>query len=244
MKIAEEVKSRINSFPQGCVFSISDFGLDPKYDIALAKTLSRLASRGELSKVSKGKYYKPKQTMLGQIQPIPEELVKDLLIKDGKRVGYITGIQAFCEMGLTSQVSSTLLIGTQKYRRSIKRGDYTVKFLQQNNPIVSEDIELFRILDAVKMIREIPAVTPNDACRDIISIIRSLDCHKQKRLEYLSLSYTNYVRAVVGAMYESIGLPTDAVRKTLNGVTKYQLPLSGSVLPTKDNWNIYEPSRR
>ncbi len=60
-------------------------------------------------------------------------------------------------------------------------------------------------------------------------------------LEKLSLAYTSYVRALLGAILEYIGLPTTTVRKSLNGVTSYKLPVSESVLPNKSNWNINEP---
>jgi len=52
------------------------------------------------------------------------------------------------------------------------------------------------------------------------------------------------VRALLGAMLEYIGRPTAIVRKSLNGVSSYKLPISESVLPNKSNWNIYEPARK
>lgn len=244
MIIGEQIKQKIASFPEGMVFTISDFGLDPSNDPALAKALSRMASSGELCKVSKGKYYKPKETLLGKIKPANSEIVKDFLEKEGKIIGYITGPQAFATMGLTSQISSSIVIGTSKYRRPLQRGEYNISFLRQDNPITKDNIELLRILDAIKMFREIPAVTPDSACKTIISIIQALPIEKRRELESLSLSYTSYVRALLGAMFEYIGEPVSSVRKTLNGVTSYKLPISEYVLPNKSNWNIYEPSRK
>ena len=90
------------------VFTISDFGFDPSNALALAKALSRMVIAGELCKVSKGKYYKPQETLLGRIKPANTEIVKDFLEKDGKIIGYITGPQAFATMGLTSQISSSI----------------------------------------------------------------------------------------------------------------------------------------
>lgn len=244
MIIGEQIKQKIASFPEGMVFTISDFGLDPSNAPALAKALSRMASSGELCKVSKGKYYKPKETLLGKIKPANSEIVKDFLEKDCKVIGYITGPQAFATMGLTSQISSSIVIGTSKYRRPMQRGEYNISFLRQDNPITKDNIELLRILDAIKMFREIPAVTPDSVCKTIISIIKALPIEKRRELESLSLSYTSYVRALLGAMFEYIGEPASSVRKTLNGVTSYKLPISKYVLPNKSNWNIYEPSRK
>ena len=219
MIIGEQIKQKIESFPTGVVFTISDFGFDPSYDLALAKALSRMTTSGELCKISKGKYYKP-------------------------IIGYITGAQAFATMGLTSQISSAIMIGSGKYRRPLQRGEYKISFLRQDNPITKDNIEFLRILDAIKLIRDIPAVSPETACKAIISLIQSLSPQSSEELEKLSLTYTSYVRALLGAMLEYIGRPTAIVRKSLNGVSSYKLPISESVLPNKSNWNIYEPARK
>lgn len=244
MVIGEQIKQKIASFPFGVVFTISDFGFDPSNDPALAKALSRMMASGELRKISKGKYYKPKETLLGKIKPANSEIVKDFLEKDGEIIGYITGPQAFAAMGLTSQISSAIMIGSGKYRRPLRRGEYKISFLKQDNPITKGNIGFLRILDAIKLIREIPAVSPDAACKAITSLIRSLPPQSTKKLEKLSLSYTSYVRALLGAMLEYVGSPTTIIRKSLNGVTSYKLPISESVLPNKSNWNINEPSRK
>lgn len=38
----------------------------------------------KISKRSKGKYYKPEKPVFGSVYPEPEQVVKDLLIEDGK----------------------------------------------------------------------------------------------------------------------------------------------------------------
>lgn len=86
-----------------------------------------------------------------------------------------------------------------------------------------------RILDAIKLIRDIPAVSPDTACKAIISLIQSLPPQSSEELKKLTLSYTSYVRTLLGAMLEYIGRPTAIVRKSLNGVTSYKLPISESV---------------
>lgn len=244
MTIGEKVKQRIAAFPDGIIFTISDFGLDPSNDQALAKMLSRMNASGKLSKISKGKYYKPKETPLGIIKPADYEIMKDLIEKEGKLIGYVTGPQAFASMGLTTQISSSIVIGSRKYRRPIQRGEYKISFLQQDNIITKDNINLLRILDAIKMIRDIPAVSPDAACKGITSIIQGLSPKSRKELELLSLSYTSYVRALLGAILEYNGYSSTVIRNSINGLTSYKLPISESVLPNKSNWNIYEPSRQ
>ena len=244
MIIGEQIKRKIDSFPAGVVFTISDFDFDPSNDPALAKALSRMAASGKLCKVSKGKYYKPQETILGKIKPSTSEIVKDFLEKDGEIIGYITGPQIFATLGLTSQISSAIMIGSNKYRRPLRRGEYKISFLKQDNLISKDNIEFLRILDAIKLIREIPAASPDTACKAIISLIQSLPLKSTGELERLSLSYTGYVRALLGAMLEYIGRPTAIVRKSLNGVTSYKLPISEATLPNKSSWKIYEPARK
>ena len=41
--------------------------------------------------------------------------------------------------------------------------------------------------------------------------------------------------------YQSVYTKSDD--NSLNGVSSYKLPISSNVLPTKDNWRIYEPAR-
>ena len=244
MVVASEIRNKIDSFQTGHVFTMADFALEPSNEQALAKLLSRMVASGEIVRVSKGKYYKPKKTVFGVMRPAYEELVKDLLMKGDEFVGYISGGTAFSAMGLTTQISSNILIGTNKYRHPIERGGYKVSFLLQSNPITQGNIELLQILDAVKMIRKIPGTSPTDACKILIALIKGLDEDQTAELERLSLKYTNYVRAIVGAILELLGRPTDLVRCSLNGVSSYKLPIAESVLPTKNNWRIYETARK
>lgn len=244
MIVAEQIRNKIASFPTGRVFTLSDFGLDASNDLAAAKLLSRMASSGELMKVSKGKYYKPRRSQFGVLKPAYEELVKEFIEKDGEIIGYISGVTAFSHMGLTSQISSEILVGSNKYRRPIERGGYRIRFLLQPNRITEENVDLLLILDALKLIRDIPGTTASEACKRISALIKSYDEDRTAELAQLSLKYTNYVRALLGAIYEYSGLPVDIIRKSLNGVSSYYLPISDEALPTKLNWRIYEPARK
>lgn len=50
-----------------------------------------MVNSGKISKLDKGKYFKPEKTPFGILQPNQEQIVKDLLDEDGKTVGYLTG---------------------------------------------------------------------------------------------------------------------------------------------------------
>ena len=200
--------------------------------------LNKLVAQGKLKRLSKGKYYKPEETVFGVLPPDTNEIVKDFLLKDGKIIGYITGTNAFARIGLTTQISSTIYIGTNKYRRPLLRGTNRIEFILQPNVIQEDDISLYIILDAIRFIRSIPATTPNEAVEILLSTIKGLKKQEQHRLAELSLAYTPYVRALLGAMYEQLSLPYQQLRQSLNGTTNYKLSISEEVLPTKTNWRI------
>lgn len=238
MVITKQLREILDAMPQGRVFTIADFNVPQEYQPALVKALSRLVTEGKIRKVSKGRYYKPKQTMFGTLKPPIMEVVKDFLERNGKLTGYITGTAAFAQMGLTTQITSAITIGTNKYRRPLKRGEYTVSFIVQPNVITEENIPLLRILDAIKLIREIPATSPDDCVQGIGRLLGALSNEDRKRLVDLAANYAPYVRALLGAILEHIGADTFSLRDTLNGVTTYKLPVSAQVLPDKLTWNI------
>lgn len=126
MVISREIQDKLAATPQGVVLSVNDFGIAPEYQPALVKALNRMVSNGLLCKVSKGKFYKPKETLFGTLKPSVSEIVKDFLTKDGRTIGYISGTAAFAQMGITTQISSAIIVGTNKYRRLLKRGEYSV----------------------------------------------------------------------------------------------------------------------
>ena len=238
MTLAKEIRNRVLELKEGTVVTLTDFGLPVEQQPALNVTLNRLVAEGVLKRLSKGKFYKERQTLFGKLPPSEMEVVKDYLVKNGQTVGYITGTQAFAEMGLTTQISSRLLVGTNKYRRAVKRGNYTVSFLLQPNPIKEDEIEMYRLLDALRLVREIPATTPDEAVRFMMGLLAMMSEEERRRLTDLAQGYTPYVRALLGAMLEQAGFSAYGLKQGLNGVTSYKLPVTERVLANKKKWNI------
>ena len=62
---------------------------------AVAKCLERLVKQGEIKKISKGNFYKAEQSILGELKPDEQEILKPFLFENGKRIAYITGIYLY-----------------------------------------------------------------------------------------------------------------------------------------------------
>ena len=112
------------------------------------------------------------------------------------------------------------------------------KLFVQPNAITRENIPLLLILDALKLLREIPATSPDDCVRGVARLIAALSEGDLEKLADLAENYQPYVRALLGAILDSLGADTRQLRATLNGVTTYKLPVTAQALPTKLKWNI------
>lgn len=74
MVVARLIKEKLSSTPAGVVLTTRDFGVEMRYQPALAKALNRLVLQGELQKIAKGKYYIPKKTIFGNLKPADSEM--------------------------------------------------------------------------------------------------------------------------------------------------------------------------
>ena len=238
MKSTEAIEKRINDIGTGIVFSYSDLQLPPESQMAAAMALSRMVAQKKIKKVGKGRFYRPAISRLGEMSPMLDELTKDLLYKDGKRIGYITGMSAFSQLGLTTQISSKILIGSRYYRRPMKRGNYEISFTKQENDLTEESIPLLRILDSIKFIREIPACTIDEAVLSLLKIMLKLNSKDIKKLILYSKCYPASVKALLGSILEKNGQDYGTLKLQLNPLTRYDLGILESTLPNKNNWNI------
>jgi len=166
--------------------------------------------------------------------------VKDLLEENGKIIGYLSGINVFNKLGLTTQVSNTIQIGTNIDKKSIKRGKYTIRFIRQKNNITKENITLLQILDSIRFIKRIPDSDINKSCERLRNNIQNLSDEDQKYLVKLAMKYNPATRALTGAILESMkgGDYVDRLYKSLRGTTFYNLSLLDKTLPNNLKWHI------
>ena len=80
MNITKEIRKRITKFADDYVFTSSDFDLGTDNQAAVVKALNRMAKSGEISKLSKGKFYKPRKTQFGELRPSALPLLLSLLL--------------------------------------------------------------------------------------------------------------------------------------------------------------------
>ena len=240
MKITDIVINKINRLKSGYVFTYSDFDIPVAKSEALKKTLSRLVKSGKIVRLSKGQFYKPKIREFGNLRPHEYQVVKDLLEEDNRVTGYLTGVSAFNRLGLTTQVSNTIQIGTNISKTARKRGKYTIRFILQKNAITKDNITLLQILDSIRFIKRIPDSDVSKACSQIMSIVSKLNESDRVTMARLALKYNPGTRALVGAIIDQVSSSdiTIALFKSLNPVSWFTFNISDEVLGNKVKWRI------
>jgi len=238
--ISDTVKSRINAFKEGYVFSYMDIEGPSKNREAIIKALNRLTEKGILHKLSKGKFYKPFLSEYGKLGPDLNEIVKDLLEHNGEPIGYLTGFSIFNKMHLTTQLSNTIQIGRNTFKPTITRGIYTIQFILQKNLITKENIEKLQVLDCLKMIKGIPDTTKDNSLHVIGKIIRKYKKADRDMLIQLSMKYPASTRALLGVIFEEEKIMShlDKIRESLNPISKYHMTLREYGNLVKQNWQI------
>ena len=239
-KITNIVIENIGNFAYGYVFTASDFPIDVTKQKSVNKVLENLTKAGKIRRLSKGRYYKTKITEFGELPPDSFQIVKDLLEENGKLIGYITGYQIFNELGLTTQVSAILQIGTIKDKKSTTRSYYRIKFVKQWNTITKENIPMLQLLDCLRFFKNIPDAMPAESCRRLLYLLSELNDNQKCKIKKLAVKYTPQAIALLGAMLEMLNPNEDVavLKKSLNFQTFYNLSIPQEILPTQKKWNI------
>lgn len=240
MQVSENIRNKIKYYPYGYVFTYRNVITNPIQKDAAIKALNRLVEKGVLEKLTKGKFYRPQNSKFGKIPLDSKQIVQDLLVKNGKTIAYLTGLNIYNKLGLTSQISNTIQIGTNNPRPSIKRDFYEITFKRQKNIISRNNVNLLPLLDAIKDIKNIPGSTIAVTSKKLLSIINNLDFQDIEYLIRLALNYPPYVRATLGSMLSN--LSTDINLKTLqdslNPVSSYKLCGLSEVVEDAKKWRI------
>lgn len=239
MKVSDIVINKINRLPNGYIFTYIDFNLPVENKEAAIKALNRLVEKGKLKKLSKGKFYKPEKSIFGTLLPNQYQTVKDLLEDDNKIIGYLTGYSIYNTLGLTTQVSNTIQIGTNNIRPNLKRERYVINFIKQNNIINKENIPYLQLLDCLKTIKKIPDTTVDNSIVRFINIISDYKLKDIKHLVKLAQKYPASTRALLGVLLDELELEkfSYTLFKTLNPITKYNIGLNNKLTQSK-KWNL------
>jgi hypothetical protein len=241
MALATEIRKRIKQLPEGKTFGYDDLRIAKEDYTTAAKALERLQKEGFIKKISKGVFYKPEQTVFGELKPDYSELLRPYLFENGKRIAYETGTSLYNRMGLTTQMAFRIKIASRGKRININRGSLKADAVKSYTEVTDTNYETLGLLDAFKDIKRIPDCSVAQAVRRLSAIVKALS---EKQIELLikyALLYPPRVRALLGAILENNGNKVkgmDKLKESLNPLSTIKLGLKETELPTKSKWYI------
>jgi hypothetical protein len=240
MVASQLIENKIACIEPTKVFTIEDLDFPREWRENVRIKLGRMVKLGVLEKAGRGKYYKPKTSVFGNIGPSSNEIVKDLIHDNGVLSGYVTGYTIWNQMGLTSQISNVIMIGTSRRRDPLKRGNYEIRFIMQPNKITSDSIPLLQILDSLKLLKMIPDTSVGQSVRIIKKYISDLEEKRLSTLVKLVRKYPPRVRALLGAILESTGNDKyiGQLKQSLNPTSTYAIGLNEDSDINLNSWNI------
>lgn len=237
MSVAKITREFVKNIEDGQIFTFDDIPTSSKASVAIE--LSRLFKKGLIKKVSKGRYFKPKIRVFGEVGPSSDDKISKYLDStDG--VSYETGFNSFRQLGLTTQISKTITIATNKPYRKVKIDNINLKFVPKRVDVKVEDIYLLQILDAIKDIKKIPATTPSQSFVFLKNLIEKESSANQIKLTKYAKKYTPRTKAVLGAILKELGNNECAyeLKDSLNVLTTFKLGISSEIIKDKKYWNI------
>lgn len=241
MALAAEIRKRIKQLPEGKTFGYEDLCIAKEDYTTAAKALERFRKEGLIKKVSKGVFYKPEQTVFGELKPDYSELLRPYLFENGKRVAYETGTSLYNRLGLTTQLAYRVKIASRSKRININSGALKADAVKSYAEVTDNNYEMLGLLDAFKDIKRIPDCPVSLAISRLSAIVKELNERQTELLIKYALNYPPRVRALLGAILEKNGISMKGLEKlkeSLNPLTIIKIGINESDLPVKSKWHI------
>ena len=238
--MTDTIKNTISKFADGFVFTAEDFPIPLDKQNTVTKVLNNLVATGQIRRLCKGRFYKPQMSKFGELPPDTFQTVKDLLEKNGKIIGYLTGYSIFNKFGLTTQVPVMLQIAVRKEKKPITRSNYRISFIIQQNTITKDNVPILQLLDCLRFFKNIPDAMPNEICFRMLALFKQLTLEQTNTAKRLAVKYPPATIALLGAILETNNEKEDTtvLYKALNHQSSYKLDISNEILFNQKKWHI------
>lgn len=240
MSVAQAVEKYVSKQKAGQIF---DYQAIPNYARspgAVMTALSRLTAQKRVKRLSKGKFYIPSKSILGELKPSDAELINSVLYKAGKLKGYITGMALYNKLGLTTQVPSTIEIAYKGGNQTKEFGTIRIRKIRSNAPIQENYVRYLQYLDALKDLKKISDSDINLSLEIMEEKLNTLSRKdKNKIVELAEEYYTPQVKALLGLLLADLSKQVlKTLKSELNPTTVFKLNLDKDKWQNAPEWNI------
>lgn len=237
MSISKQVQEQIQRTKPGSIFGIKDFeNLNNSQAVALE--LSRLSKKGQITRLTKGKYYVPETSRFGTLGPSEWQILDNIIKENG---GYFAGTMALNRIGVTTQIPATITIRGARSTRNLKIGFLTVKLYRQGNRGANyKDSKITDIIESIRLIKKTPDGTSEKTISRVSEILKSFSESEIIQLTSLIKNERPYVRAILGALFDDLGISgSQEIKNSLNPLTAYKLGFEKRLIPNMETWGIF-----
>ena len=175
-----EITKRIENMHEGHILFISDFSDLNGNEKVVSRALSAEEKKGNIVRLAKGMYLRPKSTRFGIVYPSVDEMVKAIAHRDKSKV-QPCGMTALNMLGLSTQVPTKYTYLTSGSSRKLKLGDRLIE-LKRSVPknFVFKTTLGALLMQALKSLGE-----KNISKQEIVQISKLID--NEKRMEHFKL---------------------------------------------------------
>lgn len=175
-----EITKRIENMHEGQILFISDFSDLNGNEKVVSRALSAEEKKGNIVRLAKGMYLRPKSTRFGIVYPSVDEMVKAIAHRDKSKV-QPCGMTALNMLGLSTQVPTKYTYLTSGSSRKLKLGDRLIE-LKRSVPknFVFKTTLGALLMQALKSLGE-----KNISKQEIVQIRKLID--NEKRIEHFKL---------------------------------------------------------
>ncbi len=175
-----EITKRIENMHEGQILFISDFSDLNGNEKVVSRALSAEEKKGNIVRLAKGMYLRPKSTRFGIVYPSVDEMVKAIAHRDKSKV-QPCGMTALNMLGLSTQVPTKYTYLTSGSSRKLKLGDRLIE-LKRSVPknFVFKTTLGSLLMQALKSLGE-----KNISKQEIVQISKLID--NEKRMEHFKL---------------------------------------------------------
>ncbi len=240
MNITKKIEERLKTIKEGETFTYEQLSIDKKDYQTAAKSIERLVKKGVIKRISPGLFFKPKQTVFGELLPSNEEILKPYLFDNGKRIAYITGTYLYNKFGLTTQIPQIIKIASRGREIKVNKSNIKVKPAKSYVDVSNKNYQYLEILDVIKDFNKIPDLNIENGIKILLNILKKLKKEDTNRIIKYSLKYPPRTRALLGALLEEIGLKDnlESLQDSLNPLSEYSFGINKEILRTAENWEI------
>lgn len=139
MNTVEKIRQHVESLPSSQPVTSKEFmGFGSR--AAVDQALARLVQKGELSRVARGVYMRPKRSpYVGEVSPEPAKVAEALAAETGNTI-QVHGAEAARRMGLSTQVPSQPIFYTSGPSRRVQLGrtEVTLKHVSPRKLAMAE----------------------------------------------------------------------------------------------------------